>query len=160
MTQPSYNLNYASEFSKEDIKTFKSILIDAGEVLSQTFDGLIEKNPILMFIPNPKNIDAIGALKTPNLGYKKSVFKESKTNLNPNDFIFELGWIVSLKTNRGNGQLLIQILGEYVPKSYSTVREDNKVMIRLLTRNGYKQTGFAYKSKRGNYKNLLFVKEK
>jgi len=129
-----------------------------GEVSEISFDGLMEKNPILPFHPNTKNIEAIGALKVPNNSYKTKVFANSKSDLNNDEFEYELGWIVSLKQKKGIGKLITKVLSEYNSNIYATVRTENIGMNKILTSLGFQKTGFEYKSERGNYKNILYTK--
>lgn len=159
MKEPEYIIGEASDFSKKEIATFKKIVLEAGEVSSGTFDGLIEKNPILLFYPNPKKIKAIGALKIPNKEYKDGVFKKSNSRADSNSFKYELGWIVSLEEEKGIGQKITEILAAYQPKMYATVRKDNVKMNHIIQKFGFQQSGNSYDSIRGDYQINLFIKE-
>ncbi len=152
-----YKIDRASEFSQDELALLKSIVLAAGEVDSNTFDRLLSYNPILIFYPNIDKIEAVGALKIPNELYKKKVFEKSKTNLPPDKFEYELGWIVSTKP--GNGKIMTKILADYKPNIYATVREENEKMKYILQSTGFKRTGDSYDSKRGDYKLNLYVKE-
>ncbi|WP_421774369.1 hypothetical protein [Gracilimonas sp.] len=149
----------AEEFSDEDIKIFKKIVVDANEVLEETFDGLIEKNPLLLFLPNSENPKAIGALKVPGDRYREKVFRKSQTSLNPTDFKYEIGWIVSLKEDEGLGQEVIKVLSNYKSEIYATARVENKAMNHILEKFGFIKTGNPYDSERGNYKINLYIKQ-
>lgn len=147
----------AKDFSDIDIDIFKTILIKAGEVSEATFEGLIEKNPKILILGEKENPSGIGALKIPNKDYKKKVFRLSKSNENSDKYSFELGWIVSLAS--GNGNKIMKLLSSFEDKLYTTVREENNKMIHLIKKYGFQQTGVSYKSSRGNYKLLLFIKQ-
>ena len=121
---------------------------------------MIAKNPILLFYPDAKVIEAIGALKIPNKSYKEKVFLKSKAKLNPNSFDYELGWIVSLTNGQGIGKAVTKYLAEYKPKIYATVREKNEKMHHIMRTNSFQQIGLSYDSERGDYKNMLYIKEK
>jgi hypothetical protein len=151
-----YKIGKATDFSKLDVTSFKRIVIDAGEVSEVTFDGLIAKDPTLLFIPNTINIEAIGALKIPNDEYKEKVFTKSKTTESSKDFIFELGWVVSLMS--GNGKKIVGILSTFTPNIYATVRQENKVMKHILENFGFTKSGNSYKSDRNNYDIDLYIK--
>ncbi len=151
-----FKIGKADDFSKLDVASFKQIVIEAGEVSGVTFDGLIAKNPTLLFIPNTINIGAVGALKIPNDVYKESVFTKSKTTENSKDFIFELGWVVSLTS--GNGKKIVEVLSDFTPNIYATVRQENKVMKHLLEKFGFTKSGNSYKSDRNNYEIDLYIK--
>ncbi|MEO9885458.1 MAG: hypothetical protein ABJR05_07625 [Balneola sp.] len=159
MKESEFIIDHASKFSKEEIASFKKVVLDAGEVSSYTFDGLIEKNPILLFYPNTKDIKAVGALKIPNLGYKQRVFKESESKAKHSDFKYELGWIVCLDKGKGIGQKVTEKLSNHLPIMYATVRKDNLSMNHIIQKFGFKKSGNSYDSSRGDYQNNLFVKE-
>jgi hypothetical protein len=151
-----YHFKEANEFSENEIILFKEILINAGEVSEDTFGGLIEKNPKILILGNFENIDGIGALKIPNKTYKEKVFNLSKSEKNPSEYNFELGWLVSLK--KGNGNKIVELLASFEQNIYATVREENEKMIHLLKKYGFNQAGFSFESNRGNYQILLFIK--
>ena len=152
-----YKIGKASEYSESEINAFKKILLDADEVPEEYFDGLIKKDPVLMFIVNQENIEAVGALKLPHNTYREKVFANSKSEYNNQDYKEELGWIVVKTERKGLGKKLVQVLSKYNESIYSTVREENVVMRHILERFGFMQTGKPYKSSRGNYNNVLYV---
>lgn len=158
MEKLEYKIGHAKEFSKDEIKAFKEIVIEAGEVSSDTFDGLISKNPVLLFYPNTKNIEAVGALKIPNESYKTRVFKKSESNVNKDNYEFELGWIVCLNEEKGIGQKITCALATYKPRQYATVRKENAKMNHILQKFGFSKIGKSYSSDRGDYENNLYIK--
>ena len=157
MENINYKLRYAKKFSDNEIATFKKIVLSKGEVSAETFDGLILKNPILLFSPNTSDVEAVGALKVPHESYKDKVFKNSKSELAADDFQYELGWVVSLKP--GLGKIVTEILAKKDVTVYATVREGNAQMLHIIQKyGGFKQSGIPYQSDRGDYKNILFIK--
>jgi hypothetical protein len=161
MTQEvKFEIGKATDFSVKEISAFKKIVVNAGEVGSKTFDGLMKKNPTLLFIPNTINIEAIGALKIPNDSYKTKVFKISKSSYSPDEFEYELGWIVSLKEGKGNGKKLVEILTTTESTIYATVRKENKRMKHILQKLGFESNGQQYKSKRDEYDLELYIRKK
>lgn len=148
----------ATEFSKEEKSKFKKIVLSMGEVSEKSFDGLMAKNPIILFYPNTNKIEAVGALKIPYSSYKAKVFSKSKTDYNLTDFKYELGWIVSLNKKKGIGKLITKVLSDERINIYSTVRVENIGMNKILKSLGFEKSGIEYKSKRGNYNNSLYVK--
>lgn len=156
----SYKIGYSEEFSEAEIMKFKQIVIAAGEVAESFFDGLIYKNPILLLYPNVNSVDAVGALKIPHVSYKKKVFIKSETIYKPEDFTYELEWIVSTKLGKGTGKILTSILFSYKSSIYATVREENRIMRHILESLGLSKTGESYLSERCHYKLCLYIKEK
>jgi len=146
----------AKDFTANEIQTFKKILINANEVSELTFDGLIEKNPKLLIIGDIKNPLGIASLKIPNDSYKEKVFRLSNSKEDSNKYNFELGWIVSLA--KGNGNRIVELISNSEKNIYATVREQNEKMIYLLKKYGFRQSGNSYKSDRGEYLILLFIK--
>ena len=152
----SYEFREAKDFSNNEINLFKEILIDANEVSELSFNGLIERNPKLLIIGDTEKPLGIGALKIPNIEYKEKVFRLSGSKLDYKDYKYELGWVVSLE--KGNGNKIVDILSNSENNIYATVREQNEKMIFLLKKYGFSQTGNSYKSTRGEYQLLLFIK--
>ena len=148
----------ANKFTKEQIAMFKKILVGAGQVTKDTFDGLIAKNPQIVILGEFSSPKGIGALKIPYIKHKVKVFRQAKSLKSVNNYRFELGWIVSLE--KGSGNKIMGALKCSYSDVYSTVREDNEPMIFLLKKYGYKQEGSPYKSDRGEYNLLLFIKNK
>lgn len=159
MNVKEYSTGLASEFSEKEIKLFKNILMDAGEVSKASFNGLIEKNPILLFCHDSTNIFGIGALKIPFENHKRSIFNNAKSVNKFNDYQYELGWIVVLEENQGIGKTITKELSERKNKIYATVRENNLKMIYILEKLGFSKEGLPYDSTRGNYKLLLYLKD-
>lgn len=158
MDKERFVIKKANEFSDIEKSKFKDIVLSMGEVSESSFDGLMEKNPIILFYPNTKNIEAIGALKVPNKSYKTKVFSNSKSEHNNNEFQYELGWIVSLNQKKGIGKLITKALSEQKSNIYATVRTENIGMNKILNSLDFQKTGVEYKSERGNYKNILYTK--
>ena len=162
----------ASKFDNAQKIKFKNIVKEADQVNMKKFDKLMEKDPFLLFTyDSSNNIIAVGALKIPIDAHKKNVFDETQSDLgpedvklDPNDFQYEMGWIVSKK--EGLGTIVTAILSNYNPESpnqkpkvYTTVRENNEKMRFILKRFGYLQVGEPYKSELGDYKIVLYVKK-
>lgn len=154
-----YRIGRAKDFLEAEIAVFKKIVMGAGEVIERTFDDLIEKNPILMFLPNTSNTEAIGALKIPNDSYKNDVFKRSNSIAQAKDFDYELGWIVSICQGKGNGRKVTEVLCSLETKIYATARVENTTMRSILELYGLKQTGSHFDSKNGDYKIVLYIKD-
>lgn len=158
-------LEPASKFSEDEKDLFKKLVADKGQVDMKSLNKLIG-NSILLFIPDTLNLEAVGALKIPNDNYKKKVFEKAQLKLDKNvkldpcDFQYEIGWIVSKKKGQGLGKKVVEILLNCQPKkNYATVRKDNGAMIHILEEYGFKKHGNPYDSERGDYKIVLYVKE-
>ncbi|HLN94641.1 MAG TPA: hypothetical protein VK183_03330 [Flavobacterium sp.] len=132
-------------------------MIEGKQVSSETFPGLIAKNPRIVVYNNGKEIIGIGALKIPSEGYKSGVFNKAKSDENPGAFKFELGWIVSL--SKGIGSRLVEVLVSTNENLYATTRVENNKMISILLNHGFIQNGNPYKSDVGDYSLKLYTKK-
>ncbi len=148
----------ADAFALAQVEEFKKVILDAGEVRSETFDNLIARNPKIIFINSAENPDGIGALKIPFEDYRREVFTKARSHKNSEDYRYELGWIVSLKKGCGN-QIMECMLADAYGPLYSTVRKENEIMIYLLKKYNFIQEGVPYNSTRGDYELLLFIRE-
>lgn len=139
MNRITVDIRNATEFQKEEIEQFKTILESTRQVEIKYFDFLIRKNPKLLFAYDNDILVGIGAVKIPDSTYKIMVFEKAESQENPNDFQYELGWIVSLKENKGIGfQIVKSLLAEVNSDVYSTVRRDNLKMLSILKKCGFK----------------------
>lgn len=147
----------ANDFSNEEVAVFRDVVMKAGEVSAKTFNDLINKNPLLLFLDSTQEPSGVAALKIPFDSYKSKVFRKSGATANLDQYTHELGWVVS-KAN-GNGNALMTTLVKTNIPMYATVREENHVMIHLLTKYGFSKQGSRYLSDRGDYYLLLFTRD-
>lgn len=56
MEKENFVIKNANEFSDYEKSKFKEIILAMGEVTEISFDGLMEKNPIILFYPNTKKL--------------------------------------------------------------------------------------------------------
>ena len=159
MRSDDFRIGVASEFTADEIKRFKAIVQKAGEVDISRFDSLISNDPILLMYPTSSHIEAVGALKIPNVDYKNRVFKQSQSKLNPSEFTHELGWVVSLIQGIGNGKEVTKILSNLKSNIYATVKVEKVKMRHKLEISGFIQDGVPYKSRRGDYFIALYIKK-
>lgn len=132
------DIRNAFEFQEKSLEQFRTILKSTGQVDIMHFDSLIKKNPKLLFAYEDDKIVGLGALKIPHSDYKDMVFERAESLESPQEFRFELGWIVSLIENRGIGTLIVKSLIEECDSNiYSTVRSINLQMIYILRKCGF-----------------------
>jgi ribosomal protein S18 acetylase RimI-like enzyme len=140
----------AFDLPKREIESFKSIVLDAGEVSANSFDGLVLKNPMLCYYPSISNIKAVGALKVPNRTYKKRMFATAGYEEIIEHYDYELGWIVCIEEHRGQGigrkvtELLCSVKNMGI---YATVREKNTAMLGILKDLNFQKLGDPMDSK-------------
>jgi GNAT superfamily N-acetyltransferase len=151
-----------SECSEEELDIFEALVMRGGEVTAVSLRGLLERAHRLIFLfEGNKTLAGIAALKAPNVGYKRKVFRKAGSEEDPDDFAFEAGWIYVEEQFRGRKYsrlLLAEILrlaGE--SRVYATTRETNEAMRRTNLRVGLEQSGHPYRSDEGEYNLVLYV---
>jgi hypothetical protein len=91
-----------SECSKRDLDLFEALVRKGGEVTLAGLRDRIKKARCLVFLFLRQNLAGIAALKEPNIGYKKKVFKKAGSQEDPNEFTFEAGWIYVEEGEKGD----------------------------------------------------------
>lgn len=145
----------------------KELIEKGGQVDMDYFDGGWDRNPIVATIWNEDVLIACGALKIPGKVYKKELFEERAKSDCPYGTIgYELGWIVTDEAYRGLGCCtnIVKMLLKYNETEtggslYATTRQDNNSMQKILKCNGFCESGEPFKSKCGDYKLILFVRD-
>lgn len=151
-----------SECSQDEIDRFEDLVKKGGEVASEGLrNRIMQAEQLVFLIENDKTLSGVAALKKPNSNYRKRVFTKAASQEDPNEFIFEAGWIYVEEHFRGrkySHSLLDTILklanGKFV---YATTREMNEAMLRTNLHSGLKQSGKPYESEEGDYKLVLFL---
>jgi len=151
-----------SECSEEELDIFEAFVRRGGEVTAVNLCGRLERAHRLIFLfEGTKTLAGIAALKVPNVGYKRKVFKKAASEEDPDDFAFEAGWIYVEEQFRGRkySQLLLtevlRLAGD--SRVYATTREANEAMRRTNLRVGLEQSGRPYQSDEGEYNLVLYT---
>jgi predicted GNAT family N-acyltransferase len=152
-----------SECSENELDSFENLIKKGGEVAVAGLRNRIRKAQWLIFLfEDDKILAGIAALKEPNIGYKKKVFKKAESHENPDEFIFEVGWIYvekQFRERKYSRLLLEEALKAAGNKNvYATTRENNEAMKRTNLRYGLEQSGHPYASEEGNYNLILYTK--
>lgn len=154
--------NPPSFCSAGDVASFQALVREGGEVESQGLPQRIACAERLAFAHLDRNLIGVGAFKSPNPRYRKSVFAKSASSHPPTAFPLELGWVFVKPAGRGVGvcgrlvkELMATVRGENV---FATSRTDNFPMHRCLERCGFECEGKPYTSGRRRDKLALFVR--
>jgi predicted GNAT family N-acyltransferase len=129
------------------------------EVTSYGLDERIKRANKLAFVRDNQTIVGIAALKSPDVGYKKRLFTKSESNLEADEFLYELGWVFVRKEFRGKGhsqslvQSLLNACADY--NVYATSREANGPMHTTLKKYGFTKVGIPWASRENLDENLL-----
>lgn len=147
--------------SAGDIDAFQSLVLEGGEVEPNGLAQRIARAERLAIALRDHILVGVGALKSPNSGYRKSVFAKSGTPRSPTAFELELGWVYVKPECRGGGisgrlvqELMAAARGRNV---FATSRTDNAAMRRSLERAGFVRDGKPYSSDMRAQELLLFV---
>lgn len=147
--------------SETDLKLFKNLVNENGEVSTIGLDSRILNAENLIFIYDDQDIlTAVGAIKRPNARYKSDVFEKVGYSAN---IEFELGWLSVSKTARGKGygRILMESICKALSNTpcFATTRENNTAMHKLFNEFSFSKTGNPYKSDRGDYSLVLYLKK-
>lgn len=151
-----------SSCSKAELGAFETLLKEGGEVPSQGLHERVLRAEWLVFaLEEDGTLSGISALKKPNDSYKKKVFRKAGTELKPDDFPFEAGWLFVDPGFRGKkySRLLLDAVIRLAASNsvYATTRENNELMRRTNRHCGLMDTGSPYTSEEGDYRLLLSV---
>ncbi|MEP7174506.1 MAG: hypothetical protein ABI705_13535 [Aestuariivirga sp.] len=139
------------------------LLESTREVVRQGLEVRLEEADALAVVFHQNTVIACGALKSPSDLYRLDAFKRSNSNLLPEHYPLELGYVaVSGKMRKnGIGPAITRSLVELRGKSgiYATTRSTNRKMQTILLQNGFNCVGLPYKSKRGKYSLMLWVRK-
>lgn len=162
-TKSIIDVKKPDECSAAELGDFEAFVLAGGEVEANGLEDRIKHAEKLLFLRIDGCLKGIAAIKNPTNNYKTNVFKKAKAILEPNQFQYELGWIYILPSARGNGfsNELVEKAISIIPKKaiFSTSREDNQKMHKVLKKYGFSNHGKRYKSNRGAQRLMLFVQE-
>jgi len=161
---PQILSKHPSNCSKVELDAFEKLVKQEGEVTSQGLRERILRAEWLVFtVEEDGTFSGISALKTPNDSYKRNVFRKAGTQLDPNDFPYEVGWLLVSPPFRGKKysrpllEEAIRLAGN--EKLYATTRENNDRMRRTNRHCGLVDAGSPYTSEEGDYKLVLSVRQ-
>lgn len=142
-----------SECTSAELDAFQKLAEEGEQVLPDGLRQRIEQAAALVFV-NESECIAVGAIKNPNLSYKKRVFTKADVPDKNNNYKYELGWlyVTPAARRKGLGNNLMQALVSFLGDSgcYATTREDNKVMHSLFSKYNFSRLGTAYQNDKGD----------
>ncbi len=151
-----------AELSSKEINQIKKLIIEGGEVDTVTLDERFSKVERVSFYIENEEVVSTASIKKPTVNYRKNTFTKSKSNVNNEDFKFELGYISTNKDFTGQklASKLCFKLCELYPKNYifSTTKIDNERMMSILAKNNFKETGEKFLNKKGTDFLKLYLK--
>lgn len=148
-----------SECSECEIEAFVYLAKQGGQVANVGLESRVRSAEKLIFLYEVEKCVAIAALKRPLDSYKSRVFEAALLSTLQSDYVFEIGYIFSLRSGLGNKIMSGVCQATGGNRAFATTREDNDVMQYLLPKFGFKKSGKPYQSDSGGYSLGLFVKE-
>ncbi len=153
-----------SDCTATELNAFIALVREAGEVAANGLPNRVRAAERLFFLLDESYaLLGISALKHPSPGYRAKVFSHAAAQSTPDEFPFEVGWVVVAPQYRGLGlsRPLVSMLLSYQPPSFvfATTRADNHFMQRTLLRLGFKREGHTYRSERGDYDLVLLTRK-
>lgn len=154
-----------ADFSQAEKDDFCALVTDGGEVNEAYVKAGVAAAQLLAFVRANDVLAGTACLKNPADSYRKKVFRKSGSPLDPNNFPFELGYVVVQKNYRGqklSTRLVEELLKGVDTQVFATSHdhEDKFAMHAALRHNGFQQSGQPYPSDNDPDKNLLlFVRE-
>jgi ribosomal protein S18 acetylase RimI-like enzyme len=149
------------EVSDEDRAAFEEMVLEAGEVNPNSLSGLIDRALALAFARIDGALVGVGAIKQPFGSHRAHVFKWAKSDLDPKQFPFELGWVYVKSSARGS-RIASRLVEKLMPalkgaRVYATSRVNNDRMHSSLKRFGFQPVGVPYPSQQNEPEIQLFV---
>ncbi|MEA5078226.1 MAG: GNAT family N-acetyltransferase [Anaerolineaceae bacterium] len=151
--------------TSDDLEHFESLVKLGNEVDLKRLRNRIFSAKWLLFLYEEDNkLAGISAIKQPKEKYKKEIFSKSKSGENPEIFQYEVGWVYVKEQYRRKGYST-ELLNKIVELSnggplFATTKESNTPMKKTLLKFGFQESGETYPSKRGDYKLILYLRNK
>lgn len=152
-----------SEIAEKHKVEVIDLLESAGEVQKAGLKGRLQNAMIIALTFEGDTVIGCGALKVQSAEYRKKVFDKSVSNLDPNQYQYELGYVaVSGKSRKkGIGSAIAKSLLNFDAKVkiYATTKSSNVRMQKVLVRNRFSFAGQSYQSDFGKHSVLLLTRD-
>jgi len=143
-----------AECSAEEIKQFATLLAEGGQVASTGMETRIKLAKVLGFAYSVDSNELVGvsALKVPLDSYRKYVERGAGVSLPTEEFPYEVGWLYVKPEYRGAraGQMLRYLLVQPVlgirAGAFATIRHDNFMPQRIISKYGFDHAGHVWTS--------------
>lgn len=146
-------------FSPAELKRFRELIIEGGEVGGAALATNIVNARILVVLTVRGMMRGVAALKCPQNGYRKKVANWTSFELSAADYPYELGYVYIQPTLRGRGlshRLIASTLQHNDARGvFATVRMDNKPMRTTFAKAGFAAEGADYPGTKGDRIGLL-----
>ncbi len=150
-----------SDCTSQALADFENLLIEVGTVDPEGLTQRVRDAFRLLFLKESNGqLVGVGALKRPELTYRRKIFAKARATTPPDQYGVELGWVAVARSHRGRG-LWRRIIGQLISLAenenlFATTRADVRAM-RFATDYGFKPAGYPYPSGRG-YDLVLYLR--
>jgi GNAT superfamily N-acetyltransferase len=150
-----------SDCTPEALADFENLITKYGTVDPEGLTQRIRDASRLLFLRESNGqLAGVGALKRPQLSYRRKVFTKARATAPPDEYRVELGWVAVAKSHRGRG-LSRRIIGQLINLAqnknlFATTRADARAM-RFAADHRFKPAGYPYPSGRG-YDLVLYLR--
>ena len=151
-----------SDCSPQALADFENLVTKYGTVDPEGLTQRIREASRLLFLRESNGeLVGVGAVKRPQLSYRRKVFAKAQATTAPDEYRVELGWVAVAKSLRGRGlsrRIISQLIGLVENENvFATTRADARAM-RFAADYGLNPTGKPYPSGRG-YDLVLYLRD-
>jgi len=150
-----------SDCARQALADFENLVTKYGTVDPEGLTQRIRDASQLLFLRGSNGqLVAVGALKRPQLNYRRKVFAKARATSPPDEYRVELGWVAVTKSHQGLG-LSLRIIGQLISLAenenlFATTRADARAK-RFAADYGFKPEGYPYPSGSG-YDLVLYLR--
>ncbi len=150
-----------SDCAPQALADFENLVTKYGTVDPEGLTQRIRDASRLLFLRGSNGqLVGVGALKRPQLSYRRKVFAKARATTPPDEYRVELGWVAVTKSHQGLG-LSLRIIGQLISLAenenlFATTRADARAK-RFAADYGFKPAGYPYPSGSG-YDLVLYLR--
>ena len=142
-----------SDCPPQALADFENLVTKYGTVDPEGLKQRIRDAFRLLFLRGSNGeLVGVGAVKRPQLSYRRKVFAKAQATTAPDEYRVELGWVAVAKSHQARG-LWRRIIGQLINLAenenlFATIRADARAM-RFAPEYGFKPAGKPYPGGRG-----------
>jgi hypothetical protein len=159
--EPTIELKAPKDCSAQEFAEFCDIVKTGEQVDPNGLEDRMSGAEVLAFLRSGDEIVGVGALKKQDAGYTAGVFRNAKSTNHPDDFDFELGWVVVPRKhehNRYSYRVVADLLNYAKGRPlYATSRATRCAMHKALKRHSFRRDGGEWPSELADPPENLFL---
>jgi GNAT superfamily N-acetyltransferase len=134
---------------------FIAFVLKGGQVNAHSLPGLVDRAVALVTLHDGQSLIGTAAVKVPNLRHRHGDFAKAGVKERTAEFPFELGWVHSSQSGKGNGRKLLTAAVEAAGDRnvYATTKTDE--MKHMLPDYGFVVLGRPFQSAKDQDTNLM-----